>query len=119
MPSDEHARLAKLMDWIRSNPALPHSLASMAEKAAMSTRTLQRHFKESTGLAPGEWLIRERVAIAKELLESPNTSLPQIAELAGFGSEESLRRHFRRIVANSPSSYRKQFAGTRTAIETA
>ncbi|MFZ6656886.1 transcriptional regulator FtrA [Undibacterium sp. TJN19] len=119
MPSDEHARLAKLMDWVRSNPALPHNLASMAEKAAMSTRTLQRHFRESTGLAPGEWLIRERVAIAKELLESPNTSLPQIAELAGFGSEESLRRHFRRIVANSPSSYRKQFAGSQTATEMA
>lgn len=110
MPSDEHARLAKLMDWVRSNPALPHNLASMAEKATMSIRTLQRHFKDSTGMAPGEWLIRERVAIAKELLESPSTSLPQIAELAGFGSEESLRRHFRRIVSNSPGNYRKQFS---------
>ncbi|MFZ6677060.1 transcriptional regulator FtrA [Undibacterium sp. Tian12W] len=110
MPADEHARLAKLMDWVRSNPALPHNLASMAKKAAMSTRTLQRHFKDSTGMAPGEWLICERVAIAKELLESPASSLPQVAELAGFGSEESLRRHFRRIVANSPGNYRKQFS---------
>ena len=110
MPSDEHARLARLMDWVRAHPALPHSISSMAEKAAMSTRTLQRHFKESTGMAPGEWLIRERVAIAKELLESSGTGLPQIAELAGFGSEESLRRHFRRIVSNSPSNYRKQFS---------
>ncbi|MFZ6770847.1 transcriptional regulator FtrA [Undibacterium sp. Di26W] len=115
MPSDEHARLAKLMDWIRSHPTLPHNLTSMAEKAAMSTRTLQRQFKESTGMAPGEWLIRERVAIAKELLESPHTSLTQVAELAGFGSEESLRRHFRRIVANSPGNYRKQFADVLTA----
>lgn len=110
MASDEHARLAKLMDWIRSNPALPHTLASMAERAAMSTRTLQRHFKESTGMAPGEWLIRERVAVAKELLESPHISLTQVAGMAGFGSEESLRRHFRRIVENSPGNYRKQFS---------
>lgn len=110
MPADEHARLAKLMDWVRSHPALPHTLASMAERAAMSTRTLQRHFKESTGMAPGEWLIRERVAVARELLESPQSSLAQIAAMAGFGSEESLRRHFRRIVENSPGNYRKQFS---------
>lgn len=61
-------------------------------------------------MAPGEWLIRERVAVAKELLESPHISLTQVAGMAGFGSEESLRRHFRRIVENSPGNYRKQFS---------
>lgn len=110
LPVDEHARLAKLMDWVRANPTLPHTLQTMAQKAAMSTRTLQRQFKETTGMAPGAWLIRERVAIAKELLESPHTPLLRVAELAGFGSEESLRHHFRRIVAVSPGHYRRQFA---------
>jgi len=39
----------------------------------------------------------------------PNTPLAQVAELAGFGSEESLRRHFRRFVSISPGAYRKKF----------
>ncbi len=36
----------------------------------MSPRTLQRQFHDATGMAPYEWLVRERVAIARELLEA-------------------------------------------------
>jgi AraC family transcriptional activator FtrA len=75
----------------------------------MSRRTLQRQFQDATGQAPITWLIRERVAIAKDLLELPNTRLAQLAELAGFGSEESLRRHFRRFVSTSPGAYPQRF----------
>jgi AraC family transcriptional activator FtrA len=50
------------------------------------------------------------VAIARELLESQNAkSMAWIAQTAGFGSEESLRRHFRRIALTSPGTYRKKF----------
>lgn len=110
MPQDEGGRLAKLMDWVREHPALPHTLRSLAERAAMSPRTLQRQFHDATGMAPYEWLVRERVAIARELLEAPApVPMARIAELAGFGSEESLRRHFRRIALTSPGAYRKKF----------
>jgi AraC family transcriptional activator FtrA len=110
MPQDESGRLAKLMDWVRAHPALPHTLRSLAERAAMSPRTLQRQFHDATGMAPYAWLVRERVAIARELLEAPGPlPMPRVAELAGFGSEESLRRHFRRIALTSPGAYRKKF----------
>jgi transcriptional regulator GlxA family with amidase domain len=55
---------------------------------------------------------RERVAIAKDLLESPDIALAQVAERAGFGSEESLRHHFRRIAATTPGAYRRAFLVT-------
>jgi AraC family transcriptional activator FtrA len=109
MAQGEQGRLSKLMDWLRSHPAQPHSVASMAERAAMSPRTLQRQFQQATGLGPIEWLIRERVAIVKEMLEQPEVPLAQIAEQAGFGSEESLRHHFRRLTATTPGAYRKRF----------
>lgn len=110
MPHDDSGRLTKLMDWMRQHPALPHTLRSMAERAAMSPRTLQRQFHDATGMAPYEWLVRERVAAARDMLEAP-TPLPigRVAELAGFGSEESMRRHFRRIVQTSPVAYREKF----------
>jgi AraC family transcriptional activator FtrA len=110
MPQDESGRLARLMDWVREHPALPHTLRSLAERAVMSPRTLQRQFHNATGMAPYEWLVRERVAVARELLEA-QTPLPiaRIAELAGFGSEESMRRHFRRIAMTSPGAYREKF----------
>ena len=109
MAQGEQGRLSKLLDWLRSHPAQPHTVASMAERAAMSPRTLQRQFQQATGFGPVEWLIRERVAIVKEMLEDPDVPLTQIAERAGFGSEESLRHHFRRLAATTPGAYRKRF----------
>jgi AraC family transcriptional activator FtrA len=108
MPSDEAGRLAALMDWLRRHPRQPHSVATMAERAAMSARTLQRQFRDATGMGPVEWLTRERIGIARDLLESP-LPLAQVAEQAGFGSEETLRHHFRRLVATTPGAYRKAF----------
>lgn len=112
MAQGEQGRLSKLMDWLRSHPAQPHTVASMAERAAMSPRTLQRQFQQATGFGPVEWLIRERVAIVKDMLEQPDVPLTQIAERAGFGSEESLRHHFRRLTATTPGAYRKRFVLT-------
>ncbi|MBR8129896.1 transcriptional regulator FtrA [Burkholderia ambifaria] len=101
-------RLAKLIDWMRAHAAEPHTLASLAAQAAMSTRTLQRQFADATGMSPLTWLIRERVNLAKDMLEThPALSLAQIAARSGFGSEESLRRHFRRVAATSPAAYRR------------
>jgi AraC family transcriptional activator FtrA len=116
MAHDEQGRLSKLMDWLRSHPAGPHTIASMAERAAMSARTLQRQFQDATGMGPVEWLTRERVAIAKDLLESPDIALSQVAERAGFGSEESLRHHFRRIASTTPGAYRKAFLVTANCV---
>ncbi len=101
--------IAALLDWLRANTNAPHTIVSMAAQANLSTRTLQRQFKATTGMGATEWLISERVAVAKELLESPEIPLAQIAERAGFGSEESLRRHFRQVVLTSPGAYRKRF----------
>jgi AraC family transcriptional regulator, transcriptional activator FtrA len=109
LPSEETARLSKLMDWVRTHRASRHSLPSMAKRAAMSPRTLQRHFLQAVGLSPLDWLIRERVALAKDILETTRKSIATIAELAGFGSEESLRRHFKLIAGVTPITYRKQF----------
>ncbi|CAN7651787.1 transcriptional regulator FtrA [Pseudoduganella sp. LjRoot289] len=112
MAYDEQGRLSRLMDWLRANPGLQHTVKSMAAHAAMSTRTLQRQFQDATRMGPVEWLTRERVAIAKDLLESADIPLSQVAERAGFGSEESLRRHFRRLASTSPGAYRRRFAAT-------
>jgi AraC family transcriptional activator FtrA len=75
----------------------------------MSPRTLLRRFKEATGLAPNEWLVRERVAAAREMLESGRVALGRVAERAGFGSQESFRRHFRLQVGVPPAAYHKRF----------
>jgi AraC family transcriptional activator FtrA len=102
-------RLSRLLDWIRANLGAVHSVASLARRASMSPRTLLRHFKQATGLAPGEWLLRERIALAREMLESGRVPISQVVDRAGFGSAESFRRHFRLQVGASPSAYQRRF----------
>ena len=107
--ADEAGRLARLLDWIRANLRSEHSIASLSRRASMSPRTLLRRFKEATGLAPNEWLVRERIAVARELLESGRISVEQVSDRAGFGSQESFRRHFRVLVGVAPGAYQRRF----------
>ena len=109
VPQDEAARLARLMDFVRAHPTGDWTLASLADRAAMSVRTLQRQFQQSLGMSPMDWLVRERVELARQLLETSTRPLAQVASLAGFGSDESFRRHFRLATGVSPMAYRRQF----------
>lgn len=116
LPRNEQSPLAPLLDWIRTNPRHPHALSALARRAGMSPRTMQRHFRDATGLSPKQWLIRERVARAKEALEATNAPLWKVAESAGFGAEESFRRHFRLVTGTSPNRYRQQFGVPRVQL---
>jgi AraC family transcriptional activator FtrA len=109
LPHGEAGAIAPLMEWVRANPRLPHDLRSMARRAGMSPRTLQRHFGGAVGFSPKQWLVRERVAIAKDALEGSNAPLWRVSEAAGFAAQESFRRHFRLVTGTSPARYRQQF----------
>jgi AraC family transcriptional regulator, transcriptional activator FtrA len=109
--SYESQRLGALIDWVRENIAEDQPLPALATRAGMSLRTFQRRFEEMTGLAPGAWIIRERVNRAREILEgSPNTSIEAVADLCGFRAPETLRYHFRNLTGVTPAAYRQRFA---------
>ncbi len=112
LPEPEANRIAPMMDWVREHIRSPHTVASMAQQARMGTRTFQRRFKESTGLAPLAWLVRERIGLAARLLETrPALGVDAVADLAGLGSAESLRRHFRSHGLPSPGHHRRRSVG--------
>ena len=77
----------------------------------MSRRTLTRQFKQLTGTTVGEWLLQERLAYAQRLLEMSEHDIDNVATLAGFGSTESLRLHFKRAFSVSPQAWRQTFKG--------
>jgi AraC family transcriptional activator FtrA len=75
----------------------------------LSERSFQRKFVAETGVSPGAWLLRERVAAARELLEQTDLGVEQIATRVGLGSAEGLRQHFRKHVRTTPTAYRRAF----------
>lgn len=112
--TDGRGRIAKLMEQVRSRPAAAYSIRELAQQVSMSPRTLQRKFRETVGMPPQEWVLRERIGLAKDLLEVGTESLQSIASRVGFGSQETFRRHFRRVVGTSPSAYRRLFTEQHT-----
>jgi AraC family transcriptional activator FtrA len=109
LAKDERGRLSRLLDFLRAHLTETHTLASLAARAAMSPRTLQREFARATGQGPHAWLTGERVARAQELLESTRLTSAAIAARVGIGSAESLRHHFRSRVGTTPERYRRRF----------
>ncbi|MGV9677404.1 GlxA family transcriptional regulator [Nocardia sp. NPDC003482] len=84
-------------------------LATLAGHARMSVRTFTRRFKAETGLAPGTWLLQQRLRHARHLLESTDLSIDEVARAAGMGTASSLRHHMRAELGVPPLTYRKTF----------
>ncbi|MBB3898569.1 transcriptional regulator FtrA [Roseococcus suduntuyensis] len=100
------SRLAATLDRVRATLAEAWPIARLAEEAATSPRGLHRRFQEAVGLPPGEWLLAERVARARDLLETTTLPVEEVARLVGFSDVQVLRRHLRRQTGLSPTAYR-------------
>ena len=105
------SRLAGLLDRVRAGLEQDWPVERLAAEAAVSPRALHRRFREATGLSPGAWLIAERLARARELLEGNTMSVEDVAAACGFGTAATLRHHFRTCLGTSPTAYRTRFAG--------
>jgi len=95
--------------WALERLAEPLDVAAMARHAAVSPRTFARRFRDETGTTPLQWLLSQRVLEARRLLEESDLPIDEIAWRAGFGTAASLREHFRRATATSPTAYRRAF----------
>jgi transcriptional regulator GlxA family with amidase domain len=108
--------LAPVLDWARGRLGEPLTVADLAARAGVSSRTFARRFNAATGTSPLRWLLRERIRFAQHLLEATDQSVEAVAERAGFGSSANLRGHFGRVVGVPPNGYRKLFASARGEV---
>lgn len=104
----ESQRLGLLFDFLHQNLAANHTVASLAERAGMGSRTFLRRFEDATGKTPARWLLDERLLRATQHLTHSRLSVEQIAELCGFANASTLRHHFHQQYALSPLQYRKK-----------
>jgi transcriptional regulator GlxA family with amidase domain len=102
-------RLAHLVESVRGRLHEHHDLDSLAAEARMSRRSFTRQFKSLTGSTVLRWLLTERLHLAQRLLEQTDQSIERTADLAGFGSAEALRYHFRMAFRTTPADWRRSF----------
>ncbi|MEU7559822.1 GlxA family transcriptional regulator [Streptomyces eurythermus] len=113
VPESGAASTAATRAWALERLDRPLTLADLAGHARMSLRTFVRRFNDEVGLSPGRWLIQQRVARARHLLEAGDLPVDRIAAEVGFATGASLRQHLHAAIGVSPQAYRRTFRQSR------
>ncbi|MBD0844122.1 MULTISPECIES: GlxA family transcriptional regulator [unclassified Streptomyces] len=113
VPDQGAASTAATRAWALEHLGEPLTLADLAAHARMSLRTFARRFNDEVGLSPGRWIVQQRVARARHLLEASDLSVDHIAGEVGFATGASLRQHLHAAIGVSPQAYRRTFQASR------
>ncbi len=108
-PGEVGGSLEPTRRWAAERLEQPLDVAAMAAHAGVSPRTFARRFRQESGTTPLQWLLGRRVLEARRLLEESDLPVEAIAWRCGFGGAASMREHFRRATATTPTAYRGSF----------
>jgi len=100
-------RASSMMNFIEHNFREKIGLDDIVRRSNMSLSTANRAFREAMDMTPIDYLIKVRIEYAAKLLKDSNLSVMEIAEKSGFSDSNYFTKQFRKIMGNSPRSYRK------------
>lgn len=100
-------KLLELLPAMRGDLAHPWRVGEMARRCHLAEAVFARQFRALTGQSPHEWLVRERLALARELLRVDDASLTEVAQACGFADSAHFSKTFRRHHEVSPSEWRR------------
>jgi AraC-like DNA-binding protein len=83
------------------------SLADLASDCGLSVSHFGRAFRQSTGVSPHQWLLKQRVDQAKSLLRDRSLTLADVALSCGFSDQSHFTRVFARMTGASPGAWRR------------
>ncbi|MFI9581467.1 helix-turn-helix domain-containing protein [Streptomyces sp. NPDC052236] len=111
LPRTRCDTVGEVLAWMELHLDLDMTVEQLAARAHMSPRTFARRFQQETGTTPYRWLLRQRVLLSQELLETTDETVDAIAGRSGFGNAAGLRHHFLRTLGTTPNAYRRTFRG--------
>lgn len=102
-------KLAQALRCMHEHPEISWSIAQLAQEAAMSRSTFFERFNLAVGVAPMEYLLGWRIALAKYLLTQEVVAIASIASCVGYSSVSAFGVAFARYVGMLPGRYSKTF----------
>jgi len=104
-------QLTPVLDYIRDHFASPVEVDTLAQRAGMSARSFQRHFKKAFHLTPTAYVRQFRIGKACQRLIESDETITTIAQETGFSDHSHLVREFTRTINTTPGAYRKKYRG--------
>lgn len=101
--------MTKAQDWLEKNTTQRVDYNKLAQTFRMSRRSLERRFKQATGMTPLSYLQRLRVEKAKQLLEEGTLTFNEITYAVGYEDISFFRKIFVRLTGLRPKEYQKKF----------
>lgn len=101
--------VAKTQAWAADNYMLPAPVAGMGALSGLSERGFLRRFRRATGQSPAEYVQTLRVEEAKQMLETSDMPIDDIAAQVGYSEPSSFRSAFRKNVGMTASIYRRKW----------
>lgn len=111
LPVEAASGLEATRAWALERLHQPLTVGAMAGHAYVSERQFLRRFRAETGTSPLRWLLDQRVAHARRMLEATDLPVEDVAARCGLGTAANLRRHFARATHTTPTAYRRAFRG--------
>ena len=108
-PGQADSEIERATRYLRQHAGKRLAIAGVCRTLAVSERTLARRFKASLGMSPLNYLQSQRIARARQLLESSQLPLERIVEQCGYEDTSSFRKLFARQVGMTPREYRQRF----------
>ena len=103
-------RLAAAIRHMHENPSRPWTVAQLAKEAALSRSAFFARFSRAVGVAPMEYLLVWRMALAKKLLLRNAGGIDGVARRVGYSSASTFSVAFTRHVGLPPTRYARQQA---------
>jgi AraC family transcriptional regulator len=100
--------LRKVEDYVAEHLAEEISIERLAELVELSASHFAHVFKETTGMTPLQFVTRQRVTHAQQLIRETSLSLIAVGLEVGYTSPSHFAQVFRREIGLTPSEYRRQ-----------
>ncbi|MBD2463080.1 helix-turn-helix transcriptional regulator [Oscillatoria sp. FACHB-1407] len=100
-------KLREAIAYIHEHLSEEISLEAIASHLHMSQYYFCHLFKQSMGISPYQYVLRQRIDKAKQLLKQRHLAITDVALECGFANQTHFTKHFRKLMGTTPKAYRE------------